>query len=453
MKPLSLRARISLTTATITGCALLTLAVSTVAYVYLEDLEAIDAHLEGELEELTADLMAGELDADEFIRDEFEPWLAQGIFNLQGKPISISPHFPSAMATHPAPADQAFFYRGATTTRWRSMGREVAGRYIIVTHNLEEFEDVLTDLIAAQIIILPLVAGLTAWLSWLVAGRALMPIRRATTEAAQIGAGDLSKRLPVGRADDEIGQFTQVLNSMLARIERNYDQARQFAGDASHELSTPLTIIKGEIERALAENQQSEEAETRLLSIAQEADRMTQIIEQLLLLARFDSGRASHDFAETDLSQLLRDLGEDIDLLAAPRGLTIETDIAADIFLRGDPSHLRRLFLNLFTNAVKYNQPAGTISYQLHREQSEVVFAISNSGPSIPASARGKIFDRFYQVDSSHQRTGSGLGLSLVREIVHAHGGSIVYRPDPPLGNRFEIRFPAAPGNGDRQPA
>ncbi len=449
MRILSLRARISLWTAAITGCALLTLAVSTVTYIYYESLEAIDIHIEGEIHELSSDLIAGELDADEFGLDEFEPGLVLGIFKSSGEPLGTSPHFPLSIAEAVLPAGKTVF-ANADSKRWRVTTAKSGEQRIIVAQDLEEFRDVLSDLVTAQVIFLPLVAGLTAWLSWSISGQTLSPIRQATAQAASMGANDLRKRLPVGRPDDEIGQFTSVLNGMLSRIEKNYDQARQFAGDASHELSTPLTIIKGEVERALVEDHLSTETENRLLSIAEEADRMNLIIEQLLLLARFDSGKASQDYAELDLSKLLLDLGEDVDLLAARRELTIESDIAPDILLLGDPTHLRRLFLNLFTNAVKYNQPSGSINYRLYQEQSEVVFVISNSGPSIPASHREKIFDRFYQVDSSRAQTGSGLGLSLCREIAQAHGGSIRYRPGPPLDNKFEVSFPGATAARDK---
>lgn len=443
MKALSLRARISLWTAGATSGALLILAVSTVTYIYLEDLEAIDAHLHGELLELSADLATGEVDNDEFAGDEFEPWLELGMFSLAGDLIVATPRFPLELEVATGPK-AAFYFHQAIETRWRVYSLVAHEKILVIALDLTEFDDVQDDLIAAQILFVPLVSALTAWLSWIIAGRALSPIRKATLTAAKIGSGDLSNRLPIGGVDDEIGQFTQVLNDMLARIEKSYNQARQFAGDASHELSTPLTIIKGEIERILEYSQLPALTEQRLLSVSQEVDRMNQIIDQLLLLARFDAGKASHEFTTIDLSQMLRDMAEDIALLSVDRRIQIHANIETDLRVRGDANHLRRLLLNLFTNAVKYGEEAGSIVYRLRQSNQRIFFEISNSGAPIPTADREAIFDRFFQSDQSHHQKGSGLGLSLCREIARAHGGEIQLSPSPDFANRFVVDLPLA---------
>ena len=443
MKSLSLRARISIWTAGATSGALIVLAASTTAYVYLEDLEAIDIHLKGELLEFAHELAHEAIDADEFEKDEFESWLALGLFTPDGGTLARTPHFPHPLDITALPLDAFKFHQGAHT-RWRITALLEADQLLVVAHDLEEFDEVQSDLITAQLIFLPLVAGLTAWLSWLIAGRSLEPIRRATAAAATIGTGDLSERLPLGQNEDEIQRFTQVLNDMLNRIEKSYNQARRFAGDASHELSTPLTIIKGEIERALNWNNLTEETEQHLLSVAQETDRMHQIIDQLMLLARFDAGQASHEFVLLNLSELLEDMAEDIDLLVTARDLKVRAEITDGIRVHGDPGHLRRLFRNLFTNAVKYNEPAGHIHYRLSRTSNRIIFEISNSGPLIPSALSEHIFERFFQSDQSHSRQGSGLGLSLCQEIVHAHGGQINLSPDTAHGNCFVVELPPA---------
>ena len=228
---LTLRARVALTTATVTALALILLATGSWAYIYLEELEAIDEHLEGESLELLADLAAGEIDSDEFSHDEFEPRLGFAVFTPQGETIGITPSFPREVASAHASKDGfRFGYFG--NSHWRIYDANTDTYTVSVGHNLEEFDDILLDFAISQTILIPLVTALSAWLCWFLAGRSLRPIRQATLIASKIGKGDLSDRLPVGPTDDEVGQFTTVLNRMLDRIEKNYQQAKRFAGDA-----------------------------------------------------------------------------------------------------------------------------------------------------------------------------------------------------------------------------
>lgn len=438
---LTLRARIALTTATVTALALILLAAGSWAYIYLEELAAIDEHLEGESLELRADLASGEIDSDEFSHDEFEPKLGFAVFTPQGKTIGITPSFPLEVAAAQSSRD-GFRFGSLGDSRWRIYDSNTPDYTVSVSHNLEEFDDILFDFAISQTILIPLVTALSAWLSWILAGRSLRPIQRATLIASQIGGGDLTNRLPVGPIDDEVGQFTTVLNRMLDRIEKNYQQAKRFAGDASHELGTPLTIIKGELENLLDQNNLAPVAEQRVLSALQEVDRMHQIIDQLLLLARFDAGKASSDHAPLNLSQLLHELAEDVDLLCAKPRIKITGHIAPAIQVIGDHSQLRRLFLNLFSNAVKYNVPSGTLEYRLSGDPPHLRFEISNTGHRIVPDDTEKIFERFFQTDSSHSQRGSGLGLSLCREIAQAHGGDIELESSDGQQTKFVVTLP-----------
>ena len=331
----SLRTSIALCTAAITAAALVVLAIGTSVYVYFEDLEAIDEHLIGESNELIAEFASGTVDSNEFSHDEFEPRLGMAVFTAEGNALGISPSFPPAIA-RAGLHEPGFSIRSDESSRWRVHHATANDLIVSVGHNLDEFDDVLIDLVSIQFLLVPVVAAITAWISWLVAGRSLAPIRIATASAAQIGINDLNARLPMEREDDEVGQFTHVLNRMLDRIEKNYLQAMRFAGDASHELRTPLTIIKGELENLLTHNGLPPAAEQRIVSAQQEVDRMQQIIDQLLLLARFDTGKASSGYAAIEVSQLLDELGEDVDLLGAKSELRISHQITPGIRVRGE---------------------------------------------------------------------------------------------------------------------
>ena len=441
---LTLRARIALTTAGVTALALILLALGSWVYIYLEELEAIDEHLQGESLELLSDLTENAIDADEFLIDEFEPRLGLAVFDRNHAIVGITPSFPSEIAQSRSAAD-GFRFESFGDSRWR-INRTTSDDFIVSAgHNLEEFDDVLSDFAVSQFVLIPVVTFLAAWASWLVAGRSLRPIRQATLSASSIGSNDLSARLPVVRVDDEIGQFTIVLNRMLERIEKNYLQAKRFAGDASHELRTPLTIIKGELENLIAKNGLHPVAEQRITSAQQEVDRMHQIIDQLLLLARFDTGKASFEHITINLSQMIADMAEDIDLLSAKSNLTITSNVTPDIYVKGDASQLHRLWLNLFSNAAKYNRLQGSIDYRLSPRKQSAVFDITNTGPVIESSDSERIFERFFQTDSSHSDHGNGLGLSLCREIVHAHGGHIRLVSSTPTATHFEVELPLLP--------
>ncbi|MCF3648386.1 ATP-binding protein [Synoicihabitans lomoniglobus] len=441
MSTRSLRFRISVWTASVTTFALIVLAASTVIYVYFEDLEAIDEHLRGEALELAADISHDQFEPEDFQEDEFEPWLGLALLTTERQIIGRTPSFPSPVIRSASGFEGLRFEKSADQN-WRVFVMSSGEHVIVVGHNLEEFRDVLLDLITAEVVLLPFVTALTAWISWLVAGRSLKPIRDATAAAAHIGAGELSQRLPTSGNDDEIARFTEVLNAMLERIEKSYLQAKRFAGDASHELSTPLTVIKGEIERMLETHQLGPSAESGLLSAQQEVDRMHQIIDQLLLLARFDAGRSSPEKTTFDLSAMLGEMAEDVDLLSAERELTVTANIEPHLMILGDPSQIRRLLLNLLANAVKYNRDAGRLDYTLQASGDHAQFIIRNTGNPIPADAMPRLFDRFFQVDQSHASRGSGLGLSLCREIARDHGGEVELVPDPEGLIRFEVTIP-----------
>lgn len=445
MKPLlTLRGRIAFSAAAVTALALIILAAGTWGYVYFENLEAIDEHLAIEVMEIRVDIAEGEIDDDEFEEDEFDEGQGLAVFGIDGTALGITPNFPIEIVTV-GRTDLGFSIQPGQDSRWRVYSTERHGVIVIVGYDLEEFDDTLNDLASIQFLLVPFVALLTAWVSWLVVGRSLAPIREATSSAAQIGTKDLSARLPTSGVDDEIGHFTEVLNGMLDRIEKNYLQAKRFAGDASHELSTPLTIIKGELERLVANNHLPEPAEHGIISAQQEVDRMHQIIDQLLILARFDAGKASADYAPINLSNLLDEMAEDVDMLSENHSIEVTHQITSGLWVKGDSCQLHRLFLNLFSNATKYNGPGGSIDYQLRSRNGFLQFTISNSGPQITETNRERVFERFFQTDESHATRGNGLGLSLCREIVHAHGGTIQLTSSTAEATKFLVELPSIP--------
>jgi heavy metal sensor kinase len=274
---------------------------------------------------------------------------------------------------------------------------------------------------------LPVALSLVGLGGWIVAGRALRPLRTIAATAEPVTARGLDQRIPLHRGDPEIARVIQVLNRMMDRLESSFQQATRFSADASHELKTPLAIMQGELEIALQEAAPGSPAQQVFGNLLEETQRLKTITSGLLLLARADAGQLKPDLQTVDLTLMLEGMVDDLKVLAEPSRLDFEADLGAGIAVLADPALLRTALLNLFSNAVKYNEPGGLVRARLTARGEQVVFELGNSGPGIPEADQARIFTRFHRGDSARQRTidGVGLGLSLAREIARAHGGEL----------------------------
>ena len=298
---------------------------------------------------------------------------------------------------------------------------------LLLAAPLEPAAESVEDLLGAALIALPAVLLVVAGGSWWLARRALRPITRITQAAASITADRLGERLPVPETEDEIGRHIRVLNGMFDRLQRSFEQATRFTADASHELRTPLTIMRGQLEDALRSGSNTAEQERLLVDLLEETSGLQKTAENLLLLTRFDAGKNPLQREPLDWSALVAEAGEDAELLAAPRHLKIETEIASGVRVLGDATLLRRVLLNLIDNAVKYNRADGRVRLTLGLANGLATVTVANTGPGIAPERRPALFERFYRPESDRNRDtgGSGLGLSLCREIVTAHEGTI----------------------------
>jgi heavy metal sensor kinase len=262
---------------------------------------------------------------------------------------------------------------------------------------------------------------------WWFTRKALQPLQEVASAAEQIDAKALNRRLPEPRTQDEVGRLVQVLNHSFDRLEGRFEQATRFSSDASHELKTPLTIMRGEIESALKEEVDNPRIQSLLDSLLAETQRLCDIVEKLLLLSREDAGILTLTKEILDFSAICHELVEDAEVLAKPKRITTEFEISSDVEVLGDESYLRRVLLNLLDNAIKYNVEGGSLSISLTKSDALAVLRIANLGPGIPKEHETRVFERFYRADPSRSSdtSGSGLGLSICREIVAAHGGQM----------------------------
>ncbi len=294
-------------------------------------------------------------------------------------------------------------------------------------------------LIAAPVALL--LAGFTGY--WL-ADRALRPVELIRSRAESISQANLAARVPVPGRNDELSRLAETFNAMLDRLEAAFRAQRRFIADASHELKTPIAILRARWENEINDETLPPEVRSQLTRDVEELARLNKLVEDLLLLTRADEGKIPLAREPVVLSELLQSLLEDARTLAAAKGQRIHADVTSCGIVQGDRSRLYQLFLNLVDNAVKYSQRGATIRITCEPRGKHVVVAVQDNGPGIPPHDLPRIFDRFYRVDKSRSRElgGSGLGLSICKWIAEAHGGSINIQSEPGKGTTVEVVLP-----------
>jgi signal transduction histidine kinase len=298
-------------------------------------------------------------------------------------------------------------------------------------------------------IALGLMAVLSVALGWLVAGRALRPVRTISATARQISASNLHERLRLDGPDDEFRELAATLDDLLGRLQSSFDSQRRFVASASHELRTPLTLDRALLERVLRNPEPTQAfwraTCERLLASSQQQDRL---IDALLTLARSEGGIGS--YKSFDLSAIIDSVLLDTELDTGTVGLRVQAK-TGHAPVSGDPRLAERLVRNLVDNAIRYNQPSGRVDITARTESGHAVLAVSNTGPVIPASDIDRLFQPFQRLapNRSSHPDGTGLGLSIVKAIADAHDATITTIPQPHGGLTIEVSFPPPDGRGD----
>lgn len=295
----------------------------------------------------------------------------------------------------------------------------------------------------------PVIVLIAIMTAWLIAGRLLEPVDRMINDVEAISDGrSLHKRIPVEDEGDEIGRLGVTLNAMVARLEVSFSGLRRFTADASHELKTPLTVLRADIERAMTTRQGTTEQLVALEEALQETARMADLVESLLTLARADEGRFDLHRETVPLEPLARDVAETAHILGEEAGLTVKLGPITAVSVAGDVVRLRQLYLNLITNAIKYTAKGGSVELSLTQTDGMAQFAVKDTGIGIAGADLPFIFDRFWRVDRARSRVergGVGLGLAISQWIAQAHGGSIIVTSRLGRGSTFTVSIPAIP--------
>lgn len=291
--------------------------------------------------------------------------------------------------------------------------------------------------------LLPLLGLVALGGGYLITARAFRPVKEMTRLASSIaGGGDLSARVATDerKGDDELHALAATLNAMLARLEQSFEHERQFTSDAAHELRTPLNAmrIQGEYALSCADAGEKDEAVARMLEKNEE---MHAMVSHLLMIARMDAGQMPLQ-DECDLAQMIAQIAEDLQPVADERNIRMETALAP-CAVRGNRAMLMRAMINLTDNAIRYGREGGVVSISLHAQSGEAVIVVEDDGCGIAKEDLPHVFDRFWRADSARSSLGTGIGLSIVQAVAHAHGGSVQAESETGRGSRFILRIPA----------
>jgi signal transduction histidine kinase len=278
----------------------------------------------------------------------------------------------------------------------------------------------------------------------LLMGRALRPIEELTEALEKTDITNLSQPVPRSGNGDELDRMTTVFNHMKERLGTSFTQAREFTLHASHELKTPLTILHGTLEQMMGDDATPPAQRERLTSMLEEVQRLSGIVGQLAFLAKADAGLLDTTLTEVPLHDLVRDLMEDLSLLASVKGIAPALESCQPVTVLGDRMRLRQLLLILADNAVKHNHQDGSISVTLTRQDNQAVFRIINTGHALSHELHKRVFERFFRGDPAHNSSveGSGLGLSIAESIAKSHHGTLSYEVLPDDRTQLTLALP-----------
>ena len=468
----SVRARLTLWYVAVLASVLVVFGVSVYALLARDLYERMDDDLRSSVQETAASFArlvgggepAGRAAAS-VLEDHVGPHQAAAVFDAAGRPVAENPalgniHARLPQAAPPAPGETALYAEpasGGGGGRLVGLKRvevaDASGPYLIVISTpLERAARELRAIRLTLYLAVSLALALAALGGWFLARRSLAPVAEMTERARRISAESLEQRLPVVNPRDELGLLAETFNGLLGRLDGSFALQRRFMADASHELRTPISVMRTATGVTL-EREGRDEGEYRdaLKVVDEQAQRLTRIVEDMFTLARADTGRLTPRRDRFRLDELLSETVRAAEVLGARKGLRVEAGRLEETPYVGDEGLLRQMILNLLDNAIKYTPPGGAVVASLERVPAGHAVVISDTGAGVPAEARAHIFERFYRVDRARSRGdatdlggGAGLGLSIARWIAEVHRGRLELRRSDETGSTFVATLPEA---------
>jgi heavy metal sensor kinase len=321
---------------------------------------------------------------------------------------------------------------------------------LVILQSLHPQEEMLEEVTSTFAWVIPIAIVLASVGGYFLARKSLAPVVAMSRQAGRIGAANLHERLQVQNDRDELGHLARSFNSLLDRLSQSFERQQRFMADASHELRTPVAILRGEAEVALSQQSRSlEEYRESLGVLHQEAERLTHIVEDLFTLTRADAGQYPLQPRDFYLDELVAECVHSARTLALAKKISLNFQEASESPIHADESLLRRMILNLLDNAIKYTAEGGHVTVTCSRAGDEYALSIMDTGGGIPADLQPRIFERFFRVDKARSRaendgSGAGLGLSISRWIAEAHHGRLELTRSDSIGSTFTAYLPAA---------
>jgi two-component system, OmpR family, sensor kinase len=347
---------------------------------------------------------------------------------------------------------QSVHFAGRTYRLYvRPFSLEQQSATLIVVQSFFHQHEFLETLAGTFFIVIPITLLIAGAGGYLLARSSLSPVVAMSEQARLIGAENLDKRLSVRHPDDELGHLAQSFNELLDRLSASFDRQKRFVADASHELRTPVAILCGETEVALAKTDRTEQEYREALRIlADESKRLKHIVEDLFTLARADAGQYPLSYSDFYLDELASECAKNMRTLAAAKQITLTCGPTPESLISADEGLVRRMLLNLLDNAIKYTPAGGSVSLHIQDHDGVYDLRVTDSGPGIPADLHARIFERFFRVDKARSRKdqdggGAGLGLSIGSWIATAHNGKLELTSSGPEGSTFTAILPKSP--------
>lgn len=322
------------------------------------------------------------------------------------------------------------------------------GNYTLhIAADLSEIDRIGVDIVLGMFAAIPTVLLVVTLGGRWVARQALGPVEAIRDAASKITIQNLSQRLPEPAARDELAGLIAVLNRTFDRLQSSFEQSIRFSADASHQLKTPISVLRVGIEEMLTDPSTPRKHRARAEALLHQTHQLTSIAENLLLLARADAGRLALEPCRFDLREVLEGMCDDTRALAEPNGLMVETNVSTELPVVADRSSTALITQNLVENAVKFNQPGGTIRIAARRVDGQVQVTVGNNGEGIPKERCANVFERFSRARGDARVEGQGLGLSIARELARAQGGDVSLLKSDGSWTEFRLSLPAAESN------
>src|SRR5213080_2865715 len=322
---------------------------------------------------------------------------------------------------------------------------------LVILRSLHPRSEMLEEVTETFAWVIPIAILLASGGGYFLARKSLAPVVAMSSQAGRIGAANLHDRLAVQNDKDELGHLARSFNGLLDRLGQSFERQQRFMADASHELRTPIAILRGEAEVALSQQARSPEEYRESLGVLhQEAERLTHIVEDLFTLSRADAGQYPLQPRDFYLDELIAECVHSARTLALAKKICLNLEEASESPIHADESLLRRMILNLLDNAIKYTPEGGRVTVTCRRTGKEYALSITDTGGGIPAELQPRIFERFFRADKARSRTendggGAGLGLSISRWIAEAHDGRLELVRSDSAGSTFTAYLPAEP--------